>query len=50
MFSIAPPNPRATIATENNAIYSLGTQQRSGEKKQETKIQRYRNVHTVIYA
>ena len=43
-FPIAPPNPRATIATENNAIYSLGTQQRSGEKKQETKIQRYRNV------
>lgn len=46
-FPIAPPNPRATIATENNAIYSLETQQRSGEKKQETKIQRYRNVHTV---
>ena len=43
-FAIAPTNPRATIATENNAIYSLGTQQRSGEKKQETKIQRYRNV------
>ena len=49
-FPIPPPNPRATIATENNAIYSLGTQQRSGEKKQETKIQRYRNVHTVKYA
>lgn len=49
-FPIAPPNPRATIATENNAIYSLGTQQRPGEKKQETKIQRYRNVHTVKYA
>jgi hypothetical protein len=31
--SMAPTNPRATIATENNAIYSLGTQQRSGEKK-----------------
>lgn len=50
MLSIAPPNPRATIATENNAIYSLETQQRLGEKKQETKIQRYRNVHTVKYA
>ena len=50
MVSAAPTNPRATIATENNAIYSLGTQQRSGEKKQETKIQRYRNVHTVKYA
>nr|DAW84014.1 MAG TPA: homing endonuclease [Bacteriophage sp.] len=48
-FPIAPPNPRDTIATENNAIYSLGTQQRSGEKKQETKIQRYRNVHTIKY-
>lgn len=34
MVSTAPTNPRATIATENNAIYSLGTQQRSGEKKQ----------------
>lgn len=32
--SMAPPNPRATIATENNAIYSLGTQQRLGKKKQ----------------
>jgi hypothetical protein len=30
---MAPPNPRATIAVENNAIYSLETQQRSGEKK-----------------
>ena len=29
-----PKNPMATIATENNAIYSLGTQQRSGEKKE----------------
>ena len=34
MVSIAPPNPRDTFATENNAIYSLVTQQRSGEKKQ----------------
>lgn len=50
VLSTAPTNPRATIATENNAIYSLGTQQRSGEKKQETKIQRYRNVHTIKYA
>jgi hypothetical protein len=32
--SMAPTNPMATIATENNAIYSLGTQQKSGEKKQ----------------
>lgn len=32
--SMAPTNPMATIATENNAIYSLGTQQRSGEKKE----------------
>ena len=32
--SMAPTSPRATIATENNAIYSLGTQQRSGEKQQ----------------
>lgn len=33
VLSTAPPNPRATIATENNVIYSLGTQQRLGEKK-----------------
>lgn len=25
-FPTAPTNPRATIAIENNAIYSLGTQ------------------------
>lgn len=31
--SMAPPNPKATIAIENNSIYSLGTQQGSGEKK-----------------
>nr|DAZ04857.1 MAG TPA: hypothetical protein [Caudoviricetes sp.] len=40
----------ATIATENNAIYSLGTQQRLGEKKKNKLIQRYRNVHTIKYA
>ena len=32
-FAIAHPSPRATIAIENNAIYSLGTQQRPGEKE-----------------
>lgn len=42
---MAPPNPRATIATENNAIYSLGTQQRSGEKKKKNK---FRDIETSI--
>ena len=34
-----------TIATENNAIYSLGTQQRSGEKK---KTSKFRDIETSI--
>lgn len=34
VLSTAPTNPMATIATENNAIYSLGSQQRWGEKKE----------------
>ena len=44
MVSIAPTNPRATIATENNAIYSLGTQQRSGERK----TSKFRDIETSI--
>lgn len=34
MVSIAPTNSMATIATENNVIYSLVSQQMLGEKKQ----------------
>ena len=47
MVSIAPTNPRATIATENNVIYSPYIAMWFGGKKQKQKIQRYRNVHTV---
>lgn len=49
MVSIAPTNPMATIATENNAIYSPCIATEVGGKE-EKKIQRYRNVHTVKYA
>lgn len=43
---MAPPNPRATIATENNAIYSLGTQQRLGGKRKKTS--KFRDIETSI--
>lgn len=43
---MAPTNPMATIATENNAIYSLGTQQMSGGK--ERKTSKFRDIETSI--
>lgn len=43
---MAPTNPMATIATENNAIYSLGTQQRLGGK--ERKTSKFRDIETSI--
>lgn len=42
---MAPPNPTATIATEINAIYSLGTQQRSGKRN---KTSEFRDIETSI--
>ena len=42
---MAHTNPMATIATENNAIYSLGTQQRSGERN---KTSKFRDIETSI--
>lgn len=42
---MAPTNPTATIATENNAIYSLGTQQRSGKRR---KTSKFRDIETSI--
>ena len=42
---MAPTNPMATIATGNNAIYSLGTQQRLGKRN---KTSKFRDIETSI--
>lgn len=46
MVSIAPTNPRATIATENNVIYSPYIATEVGGK--ETKTSKFRDIETSI--